>query len=99
MKEDLNITLVQTSLHWEDRDANLSSLSEKIQSHDEYTDLILLPEMFTTGFSMSAERFAETMDGDAVDWMRRLAKQKNAVICGSLMLRENGRFFNRLIWM
>src|SRR5215831_12189672 len=99
MNADLHITLIQTSLHWENREANLDMFSRKIASIHEATDLILLPEMFTTGFSMRPEQFAETMDGHALQWMRITAKEKNAVLCGSMMMHDQGKFFNRLIWM
>ncbi len=107
MKPDLHITLIQTSLHWENSAANLEMFSEKISSFQNPTDLILLPEMFTTGFSMQPEKFAEAMDGAAIKWMRETAAKKNAVVCGSMMMkalstleRAGGEaFFNRLIWM
>lgn len=99
MKDDLRITLIQTNLCWEDREANLEMFSEKIASLQDPTDLIVLPEMFTTGFSMQPEKFSETMDSSAMGWMKETAKEKNAVICGSIMMRDNGRFYNRLIWM
>lgn len=99
MKPDLRITFVQTSLHWENAGANLAMFSEKISLIQEPTDLILLPEMFSTGFSMKPEQFAETMDGTVVQWMRQSAREKNAVICGSLMMKEGNKFYNRLIWM
>lgn len=99
MKADLHITLIQSSLHWENRGANLAMFSEKIQSVREPTSLILLPEMFSTGFSMQPEKFAETMDGELMTWMKQSAKEKNAVICGSVMMNDAGKFYNRLIWM
>lgn len=99
MKPDLKITFIQTSLHWENTVANLAMFSEKIFSVQEPTDLILLPEMFSTGFSMKPEQFAETMDGIAVQWMKQTASIKNAVICGSLMMKEGDKYYNRLIWM
>jgi omega-amidase len=99
MKEDIHITLIQTNLHWENSEANLEMFSHKIAAHHEITDLILLPEMFSTGFSMKPERFAETMDGRAMQWMKGTAQKKNAVICGSLMMKDGDKFFNRLMWM
>ncbi|MEO8147555.1 MAG: amidohydrolase [Bacteroidia bacterium] len=97
---DLRITLIQTKLSWEDVSKNIShfsSLIKKIKTGS--TDLILLPEMWSTGFSMRPSQFAETMDGSAVQWMRETAKQKKAVLCGSLMMKEENKFYNRLIWM
>jgi predicted amidohydrolase len=99
MKEDLHITLIQSSLHWENRDANIEMFSEKIRSIHEPTDLILLPEMFSTGFSMQPEQFAETMDGEMMKTMRAWSTEKNAVICGSLMMKDGDKFYNRLVWI
>jgi omega-amidase len=99
MKDDLHITLVQTSLCWENPEANLETLSDKLNSIQETTHLVVLPEMFTTGFSMQPEKFAETMDGTAMQWMRMMAGKKNAVMCGSLMMKDGSVFYNRLIWM
>jgi omega-amidase len=98
--EDLRITLVQSTLAWEDISANLdhfSQLLEDLSGKD--TDLIILPEMFTTGFTMNAAAVAETMDGKALDWMRLQAGKKNVTITGSLVIKENGTYYNRLVWM
>jgi len=99
MPPDLRISLIQTSLHWENSEANLQMFSDKIDSIREETDLILLPEMFSTGFSMSAEKLAETMDGEVIQWMKETSAKKNACICGSLMMKDGDKFFNRLIWI
>jgi omega-amidase len=99
MISDLHVSLIQTSLHWENRDANLEMLSEKISQIREDSQLILLPEMFSTGFSMQPEKYAETMDGGVIQWMKKEASEKSAVICGSLMMRDGDHFYNRLIWM
>jgi predicted amidohydrolase len=99
MPPDLRISVVQTSLHWENREANLEMFSDKIDAIKEETDLILLPEMFSTSFSMSAEKLAETMDGEVIQWMKETSAKKNAVVCGSLMMKDGGKFYNRLIWM
>ena len=95
----LQFSLIQSSLFWEDKGANLDLLAQKIRSIELPTEIIVLPEMFTTGFSMQPEKFAETMDGPSVDWMRRLSVEKKAIITGSLIIEENGNFYNRLIWM
>lgn len=96
--ENLRVTLVQANLHWEDVPANLGMFSEKLAAvHD--TDVIILPEMFTTGFSMNARKLAEEVDGPAVTWMKQTAAEKNAVVTGSLIVKEEGRFYNRLFWM
>ncbi|MCX6204015.1 MAG: amidohydrolase [Bacteroidetes bacterium] len=95
----LSFSLIQASLFWEDKGANLDMLAKKILSIEEYTEVIVLPEMFNTGFSMQPKKFAETMDGPTVEWMRRLSAEKKAIITGSLMIQEGEQFFNRLIWM
>ena len=95
----LTIALIQTDLLWQDPSGNLRMLEEKIRSIGENTDLIVLPEMFTTGFTMDAERLAEPMDGDAVSWMHQMAKEKNSVVAGSLIIREANQYYNRLVWM
>ena len=94
---DLRITLIQTSLHWEDKRANLKLFDEKIKKIAEETDLILLPEMFSTGFSMNAEKLAEEMSGDTVRWISEKAKMQNALICGSFICKEKNKYYNRLL--
>ena len=91
---DLRVTLVQTMLHWEDAAANRRMLSEKIGGLNGTTDLIALPEMFTTGFTMNTA-LAETMDGETVRWMKEQAARTDAAIYGSIILAEDGRTFNR----
>jgi omega-amidase len=95
----LTLTLIQTKLHWEDRAANLAMLEEKIRQRDASSQLVVLPEMFSTGFSMQPERIAETMDGEAVKWMQRLAREERIILTGSLMMQEGGHFYNRLLWV
>lgn len=96
---DLKITILQSGLYWENKEKNLNMFSEKIASVSESTDLIVLPEMFTTGFSMQPARFAEAMSGETISWMREKAKEKNAVITGSFICGENSSYYNRLVWM
>lgn len=95
--EDLRVTLVQTNLFWEDRKKNLDHI-EALIGDLSGTDLIVLPEMFTSGFSMRTEALAETMQGDVVKWMQTIAKKYNAVLCGSVMLKEKEKYYNRLLW-
>ena len=98
--QDLRVTLIQSILHWENIDANLNMFEEKIGSiTKDSTDLIVLPEMFTTGFTMNALNNYDEMNGKAFNWMERLAKEKNCAITGSLIIKENNHYFNRLIWM
>lgn len=95
----LIITTIQTRLHWEDKTANLQMLEEKISSIKEKTEVIVLPEMFSTGFSMKPEQLAETMDGETVQWMKRIAAEKKIILTGSIIIKEAGHYYNRLIWM
>jgi predicted amidohydrolase len=95
---NLNVTFIQTSLSWEDKEKNLSNFSKKIDLLSPSPDIIVLPEMFTTGFSMRSDELAETTDGLSVSWMKDKATMKNCVITGSVIIKENNRYFNRLIW-
>jgi predicted amidohydrolase len=95
----LTLTLVQTNLHWENKEANLSMLEEKISGLQQKTHVVVLPEMFSTGFSMQPELLAETMEGVTVQWMKRIAAQKKMIVTGSVIIEEEGHYYNRLIWM
>jgi omega-amidase len=95
----LRISLIQTPLHWEAEEKNLTDLELHVRALAGKTDLIVLPEMFTTGFSMNAAALAVTMNSKAVHWMRSMAVVTGAVITGSLIIADNNRFYNRLIWM
>ncbi len=97
--KDLRVTLIQTSLAWENKQANLDMLSKKIGGIKEETDLVVLPEMFSTGFSMNSKELGEEMSGPTVSWLRKTALEKNAVITGSFICAEGGNYFNRLVWM
>ncbi len=96
---DLKITIIQSELFWEDKQKNLEMFSQKISAVNEPTDLIVLPEMFSTGFSMRPDLFSETMDGITISWMKAAAKEKNAVIAGSFICESGGKFLNRFVWM
>lgn len=95
----LTITIIQTNLHWEDKTANLLMLEEKINQISQATELVILPEMFTTGFSMNPNALAETMEGETIQWMKTTAIKNRIILTGSLIIKENDQFFNRLIWM
>ncbi|UII28591.1 amidohydrolase [Fulvivirga maritima] len=97
--QDLKVSIIQSSLHWQNTSANLAMFEEKIWQIEESTDLIVLPEMFTTGFSMEAEKLAEPMNFTTFRWMRQMAEQTKACICGSYIVKENNNYYNRLIWM
>jgi predicted amidohydrolase len=96
--ENLRITLVQTFLHWENVDANLLHFSKKLDEIND-TDLIVLPEMFTTGYAIDREHNAEEQGGKGLQWMQQKAKEKNCVITGSIAVKENGKLYNRLYWV
>lgn len=96
--QDLNVTLIQADLHWEKIEANLEMFDARIDAIAEPCDLIVLPEMFSTGFSMSAEALAEPMSGKAVAWMQAKARATKTVITGSLIIVQSGNYYNRLVW-
>ncbi len=96
--QDLNVALIQAELIWEDHEANLSRFHERIDRIQAGVHLIVLPEMFSTGFSMDPARLAQPMDGSSVSWMKARARETQADIAGSLIIEEDGHFYNRLIW-
>ena len=95
----LTVTIIQSQLYWEDKIANLQQFEEKIHRINLPTEVVILPEMFNTGFSMQPELLAETMEGTSVAWMRKMAMQKRIILTGSLMIQEANQYYNRLIWM
>lgn len=95
----LTITSIQTNLYWENKADNLHMFSEKINSIPEHTEIVVLPEMFATGFSMKPEQLAETMDGQTLQWMKETAAGNKIILTGSVIIEEEGKYFNRLIWM
>jgi predicted amidohydrolase len=94
----LRVTLVQTELAWQDPAANRHRLAAHLRGLSSHTDLVALPEMFSTGFSMDAAALAEDMAGPTIGWMREEAAALGCVITGSLIVREEGRCYNRLVW-
>lgn len=97
MKETLTISLVQTDTVWQDIDQNLRRLSAKLEGISKEVDIVVLPELFSTGFTMDSRRMAEPMTGKAVQWMLQQASDKNSLIIGSLLIEEADNFYNRLI--
>lgn len=95
----LTISTVQSNLIWEEKSANLRLLEQKIAGIEEKTEIVILPEMFNTGFSMKPEQLAETMEGETVEWMKRVSRENAIVLTGSIMITEEGNYYNRLIWM
>jgi predicted amidohydrolase len=95
----LAITIIQTDLSWENKAANLRRLKEKIDAIEERTEIVVLPEMFTTGFSMQPGLLAETMEGETVRWMKEIAAANKIILTGSVIINEQDKYFNRLVWM
>ncbi len=96
--QDLKVTLIQSELVWEDIASNLMGFDKKINGIDEDTHLIVLPEMFSTGFTMNAAALAQNMEGSAVKWIKETSTEKNVDIVGSIIADDGGKFFNRLVW-
>lgn len=96
---DLSIAYIQTDLRWEDKVANLENFSRLLDKVQNGTDLILLPETFTTAFPVDPRQFAEPLDGETMCWLSAMAKEKNAVVCGTLLLEIGRTYYNSLVWM
>ncbi|MEJ6792567.1 MAG: nitrilase family protein [Lacinutrix sp.] len=99
MQEDLKIVIIQSNLVWENPFQNRVNLNRKIESISQSVDLIILPEMFTSGFTINPETVAETLNGETVHWMISVSKRKNAAIVGSIVIAENNNFYNRLLFV
>lgn len=99
LSEKLQVGLIQSDLVWENPEENRINFTNHITTIVEEIDLFILPEMFTTGFTMNAEHHFETMNGDTVTWMQTMASQKHAAICGSIIVKENETFFNRFLFV
>lgn len=97
--QNLRVSLIQSNIIWEKIDENLAHFSQKINQVKGHTDLIILPEMFSTGFSMNPANVAEPMTGKTMNWLTQQAKDANAVVTGSFIAVEQGAYYNRLIWM
>ncbi|HEY2582462.1 MAG TPA: amidohydrolase [Mucilaginibacter sp.] len=97
--DNIKITLLQAYLFWENVDKNLQNIAAKLTGIREKTDLIVLPEMFNTGFTMDAEKLAEPMGGKTMKWMHKIATQNKCVVTGSIIIKESDKYYNRLIWM
>jgi omega-amidase len=95
----MKIALIQSSLYWENPKGNRNYFEEKINSITDQVDLIVLPEMFSTGFTMNPINVAETMKGETIQWMKSLAKAKNFTITGSVVIKEKNNFYNRLLFV
>ncbi|KAF2331118.1 MULTISPECIES: amidohydrolase [Flavobacterium] len=95
----MKIALIQTDLIWENAAANREKFDDQINELDSEINLIVLPEMFSTGFTMNASEVAETMQGETIEWMKLKAREKNAAITGSLVITENGEYYNRMLFV
>lgn len=99
MTNQLKVALLQTNTVWEKRKQNRKRLTQKIDEIQQDFQLLVLSETFTTGFSMTPEGLAESMDGKTVHWMQEIATQKQSAVTGSLIIEENGNFYNRLLFV
>ena len=99
IQDQLKIALIQADLVWENPEQNRRGFVEKIKNVSKPVDIIILPEMFTTGFTMNAESVAETMQGETVEWMQNVATEMKAAIIGSIIISENNNYYNRLVFV
>lgn len=94
--QDLKVTIIQSGIFWEDKKKNFANFGRKIESIKEQTDLIILPEMFSTGFTMNAYRFADKLKGEAYDFLKYYSNKKKSCVCGSVIVKVRNKFYNRL---
>jgi predicted amidohydrolase len=99
MSQDISIALVQADLAWKDKKANLLRFDTLIKSMKEVADIIILPEMFNTAFCVDDMSLAEDENGETVSWMKQTAKEKNCAVCGSILFREDGNYYNRYLFV
>lgn len=95
----LNFTLIQPDIVWEDKEANLTQYEQLINGVKEKKEVVVLPEMFSTGFSMAPERLAEPMNGQSVQWMKDISAKNRCILTGSLIIEEEGNYYNRMLWV
>lgn len=95
----MNVALIQTDIIWENPIENRKFLEEKIEAITEHVHLIILPEMFTSGFTMQPSFVAETMQGETISWLKNIAQTRNCAITGSFVISENGNFYNRMVFV
>ncbi|WP_340077124.1 amidohydrolase [Leptobacterium sp. I13] len=96
--QQLKVALIQTSIIWESPKENRLRYEEKLKTIDEPVDLIIFPEMFTTGFTMNAMQVAEAAQGETINWLKTKAQEMNTAICGSIVIRENNKYYNRFLF-
>jgi predicted amidohydrolase len=96
---EIKLALIQPDIIWEDIDANLNALSTKLEGIGEEVNAVILPEMFTTGFTMRSRELAEGMDGKSIRWMQEASERYRCIVAGSLVMADMDRYFNRFIWV
>lgn len=96
---ELNITLIQPDIVWENKEANLKQYESFIENIREKKEVVVLPEMFSTGFSMQPEKLGEDMDGSSVRWMKDMARKHRCILTGSLIIEDGGHYYNRMLWV
>ena len=96
---ELTFTLIQSDLHWENPEENRAMLQEKIESIQEKKQVVILPEMFSTGFSMNPSKLGESMEGPTISWMKEQAAKHKMILCGSLIIKEDDKYYNRFLWV
>jgi len=99
MDTKIKITLIQSHLFWEDTKKNLLNFESKILNINQKTDLIILPEMFNTGYSMNIEKLAEGMHGTSINWMKKIAHKLDCTLAGSILIKDKSQYFNRFLWV
>ncbi len=97
--EQLHLTLIQPNIIWEQKTANLQQYEATIATISGPKHVVVLPEMFSTGFSMNPEMLAEPMDGSSVKWMTDIAAKNRCILAGSLIIEEDGKYYNRMLWV
>lgn len=96
---ELKVSLIQADLVWENPEANQRHLETMMAPLSGSTHIVVLPETFSTGFSMEASRLAETMEGNTVQWLKKCAARYRMILCGSMITEESGHYYNRLLWV
>ena len=99
MKSELSISLIQTNIFWKDISKNINQITKRLEQINNKVDIILLPEMFSTGFTMSPENVYEKMDGKTITWMKEMAVKYESAIAGSIVIKDKSKFFNRFLFV
>lgn len=97
--QNLKIVIIQADIAWEDIDQNLNNFDIKLNQIVDTPELIILPEMFNTGFTMNVAKCAEDVNGKTINWLKKKASEKKCIITGSLLLKDEGKIYNRMFWI